>query len=178
MNKGTEQSQDWVTPPWLVAVIEKLAGGKIDLDPCCGRTRKQNPVRAPFVYSEKDDGLSKPWGLPGVRVVYVNHPYKQGDAWVEKAIGEICRFPHLSVWMLGPAFTDQPWYHRALERCASERSIKGRVRFLRPDGSPAGGPRFPSTVFGFDYPSLWLPTPRYVFREVIRRPEKTLDTAA
>jgi len=168
INIATRQDQDWRTPPWLFEVVERLAGGKIDLDPC---SDEHNPLGVAVFYTAKEDGLAMPWclkGPPGTSVVrsvmdptsafplgsgpmrvYINPPYKQVTAWIEKAIREVEANEDLVVYFLVPAFTDQPWYEKALEWATEEWSVKGRVKFLRPDGSPATSPRFPSTLFGF-----------------------------
>jgi phage N-6-adenine-methyltransferase len=148
MNAATRQDQDWRTPPWLFEVVERLAGGKIDLDPC---SDEHNPLGVAVFYTAKEDGLAQPWSRPDVTRVYVNPPYKQVSAWVEKTIREVDANEDLIIYFLVPAFTDQPWYERALAWATEEWSVKGRVRFLRPDGSPATSPRFPSTLFGFGH---------------------------
>lgn len=164
MNAETDQSQDWCTPPWLLAEIVRIAAAPIDLDPCgCQGT---NNLRTPFCWTAREDGLRQSWSNRAeaerpprpedptrpprrIRVVYCNPPYKDAPAWIEKAKAETAGDPELRVFMLLPAFTDQPGYEVALLACGQEWSVKGRVRFLRPDGSVATSPRFPSTIFGF-----------------------------
>jgi hypothetical protein len=154
MNAKTDQSQHWITPGWLKDAVENLGGGRIDLDPCAGPQGSGNPVNARYWYTEADDGLVKPWAIEGVRLVYVNPPYKEARAWKDKALWESGLNHKLLIYFLGPAFTDQTWYHESLMHCGEEWSFKGRVRFLRPDGRPATGPRFPSALFAFG-DSLW-----------------------
>ena len=149
MNAKTDQSQEWRTPRWLLDEVERIVGRKIDLDPCAPADGS-NPVGALAFFTEKEDGLEQDWGGEGVhRLVFVNPPYKQATAWLAKMIIETRRYDSLIVFFLCPAFTDQPWYGTAIASAMDEFSIKGRVRFLRPDGTPATSPRFPSTLFGF-----------------------------
>lgn len=165
MNAETDQSQDWCTPPWILAEIVRIAAAPIDLDPC--GCQGKNNLGTPYCWTAREDGLRQPWSnrekvesarIPGdptdppfrrIRVVYCNPPYKDAHAWIAKARAETAADPELRVFMLLPAFTDQPGYEVALLACGQEWSVKGRVRFLRPDGSAATSPRFPSTVFGF-----------------------------
>ena len=168
MNKKTDQSQDWITPPWLVGVVERLAGGMIDLDPCASAARKpsapgtENPVGARVFLTAEENGLRQPWGEnldPTIRTVYVNPPYKRQQEWVEKVIEETEKSERrLSIWLLGPSFTDQPWYGLALSWATSEWHVRGRVRFLRPGGGQTSSPRFPTVLFGFG-PSIVPPSP-------------------
>jgi len=181
MNAVTEQSQDWRTPPWLFQEVERLAGGPVDLDPC---TDEQNPLGVPFYYTEKENGLKQSWSIKdGAVRVYVNPPYKHALRWTEKAVETVQGNDRIVIYFLLPAFTDQPWYEVALAWCEEEWSVKGRVKFLRPDGRRATSPRFPSTLFGFGrtFGGGRIPLPgdcvkkdgRPVLRGVLRPP---LDT--
>lgn len=89
---------------------------------------------------------------------YANPPYsrRQVARWVAKAdaqaaTGRVC------VTLLVPAATDSPWWHDYVwcnaHGCVNPWVevvfLRGPVRFLRPDGSPAGTPTFASVVVHF-----------------------------
>lgn len=91
-------------------------------------------------FTEKDDGLSKPWS--GERV-FCNPPYgKTLGRWVKKAFDEVYRGQCPLVVMLIPARTDTLWFHNYIYHKAEVRFIKGRLRF---NGHTVNAP-FPSMI--------------------------------
>lgn len=93
------------------------------------------------------NGLTGPWDAR----TWCNPPYGRGmGAWVRKASEEVAsgRCP-LAVLLL-PARTDTAWFHDyCLNRKGVEvRFLRGRVRFVLPDGARNAAP-FPSILVIF-----------------------------
>ena len=85
-------------------------------------------------------GLDRPWGQSS----FVNPPYAQIKAWMEKGIAEYRQGK--TVVFLIPARTDTRWFHDHVLPFASEiRFVKGRLKF---GGAKTGAP-FPSMVVIF-----------------------------
>jgi len=61
--------------------------------------------------------------------------------WLEKF------FLHSGI-ALTPDRTSAPWYHYALQKSSSFLIVKGKVKFLRPDGTKGKSPSTGTTLFG------------------------------
>lgn len=84
------------------------------------------------------DGLTYAWG--GQRV-FMNPPYSRG--FIEKAMTKAAaERNHAEVIVaLIPANTDTRWWHDlVLPNASYIEFLRGRVRFLRPDGTPGDAP--------------------------------------
>ena len=102
-------------------------------DPCpLGYLAASNP----FVLEEEMSGLCIPWA----DFNFVNPPYSEIAAWIEKAYHEarLGKF----VCLLIPARTDTKYFHRFLVRCSTIYFVEGRLKF---NGSKNSAP-FPSMV--------------------------------
>lgn len=124
-------SDEWCTPDWLFRALDAEFG--FDLDPAA---TTKNAKCARF-FTEAEDGLKQSWA--GSRA-FVNPPYSQCRAWVEKALGESA-----SVVMLLPSRTDTDWFHLLLRHRVEIRWFRKRIAFLL-DGVPAESPRFGSLL--------------------------------
>lgn len=111
-------SDHWVSPKDIYNYYKKLCW----YDPC--------PLHASF------DGLSIDWGY----MSYVNPPYSNIGAWVDKSIEEAKKGK--TIVLLVPARTDTKWFHK-LVRCASDiMFIVGRLKF----GNATSSAPFPSCL--------------------------------
>jgi phage N-6-adenine-methyltransferase len=68
------------TPPEVWTPLNRLFN--FDLDPC---TTPDNPLATYYFFTKEDDGLTRPWAP---EKVFVNPPYSDIGAWVDKAVGE------------------------------------------------------------------------------------------
>jgi len=85
-------------------------------------------------------GLDRPWGSS----VFVNPPYSQIKAWIEKGLAE--HRQGKTVVFLIPSRTDTRWFHESILPFASEiRFVKGRLKF---GGAKYNAP-FPSMIVIF-----------------------------
>lgn len=119
----TSERQNWKTPKAFYAALDMEFS--FDFDPC--------PPNPTF------DGLKCEWGKSN----FVNPPYKQIVAWVEKAFQEAQK--KKTVVLLIPSRTDTRWFHDYCMKSTEIRFIKGRLKF---DDQKNPAP-FPSAVVIF-----------------------------
>lgn len=163
----TEESERdcWRTPPDLFARLDKEYG-QFDIDAAATATSALCSIWLGPGSDHAEDALAGAWTwgrltdwryLDTGRVlrVFLNPPYSRCKAFVEKAAWE-AQCGHARTTLLLPATTDVQWWHRLVWDNAARRFRPGveveflkRVKFLRPDGSSAGGPTFGSVVVTF-----------------------------
>ncbi len=117
--------REWATPAQLFARLDREFG--FTLDPCA------TPANAKCrrYFTERDDGLRRPWGRARV---FMNPPYgRELEAWVRKARASADRGA-LVVGLL-PVSTELGWWHEHVVDAGAElRFVRGRIRFVAPDG--------------------------------------------
>lgn len=160
---------EWGTPPKLVRYYaRRWADGGFDLDAAASDALHVCPV----YYTVLDDGLSLPWRGR----VWVNPPYgRVEELWVAKAVREVLAGRADLVVMLLPAKTGKVWFQRYVMGrkggaprgelrlrypCADVDFVKGRVRYVKPDGSPGDVAGFPSVALLFEAWTLGAPARR------------------
>ena len=118
------------TPPDFMDNIYK-AFGEIDLDPCA---HKLSPVlaRRKILASKGGDGLSQTWSG---RLAFVNPPYSCALQWLRRAHEQWSAGHVDTVVCLVPVRTDSAFFHEVLSLDADIFFLKGRVKFLKPDGT-------------------------------------------
>ena len=131
----------WRTPPELFEQINQVCC--FDLD---GAASPENAL-CPYYMSKEDSALSPGRVWPGERV-WVNPPYGKATGRFVAAAREQARKHSKLVVLLVPARTDTRWW----QDCAMDASaiflIRGRIRFLRGDGSDGGGASPQQVLFG------------------------------
>ena len=90
---NNSKNDEWYTPPEIISLVKQAMGGCIDLDPAsCDRA--QDIVKANKYYTNKDNGLTKPWIAKNV---FLNPPYshlskkkrREGSiSWLEHFVSE------------------------------------------------------------------------------------------
>lgn len=140
------QRNEWYTPIRLIDILEE-AVGRFDLDPCAETdVPKLARSRAAVCYSEKDNGLSKPW----FGAVFVNPPYGRGIAkWVKKCRTEYEDGRAETVIALLASRTDTAWWHDHIEGKAMTFFLRGRLKF----GDGKNSAPFPSAIVVWGYDS-------------------------
>lgn len=128
---------DWQTPDDFLDLVRMH--GPIMLDPC---SSADNPTKAANFFTEADDGLERPWDVPGL--IYVNPPYGRELRWwapkiaLEGAGGS-------EIIALLPARTDTNWFQKHIARADVLCFWSGRLTFR---GAPDPA-LFPSVVAYF-----------------------------
>ena len=123
---------EWYTPPDIIERA-RLVMGTIDCDPASSEIANET-VQADTFFTIDDDGLSQTW----MGNVWLNPPYAQpAIAEFAEAVsvkyesGEITR-----ACVLVNNATETNWFQRMLRTCTAVCFIKGRIRFLDPQGNP------------------------------------------
>lgn len=140
-------SDDWYTPPELVAEIEDYLGG-IDLDPCWS---PRSFVKPKIGYTEKDNGLARKWQgtVPDargedveIRTRFVNPPYSHPGPWMR----ELADLHTLPGAIAGTSLalvridTSTWWWQLAWEADAI-CFFRARIPFVRPGSTLRSQPR-------------------------------------
>jgi phage N-6-adenine-methyltransferase len=135
---------EWYTPPGVIAAARRVMGG-IDLDPASNEIA-QRTVQAARYYTRETDGLAQPWGGR----VWMNPPYASDliDKFIAKLVEEIDAGHIEAAIVLVDNKTDTRWFHLAAGASSRICFTRGRIGFLRPDGSP-GAPTNGSALFYF-----------------------------
>ena len=117
---------NWMTPPDLLESLTAEFGEMYD--PC-----PPNPT---------EDGLKLAW--PTDRVCFVNPPYSQMKEWVKKSHDEWRAGS--TVILLIPPRTCTRYFHDYINERAEVRFIKGRLKFVHPNGEDSKSAPFPSIL--------------------------------
>lgn len=98
-------------------------------------------------FTEHDDSLTKEWGFSN----WLNPPYSQTSAWVDKAIEQTSDLSGRIVVMLLPAATSVSWFEKALKNCSECHIITGRIGLISSEtNEPVNNNNIGSVVFVFD----------------------------
>jgi phage N-6-adenine-methyltransferase len=138
--KWTGDAESYTPKEYIELAREVM--GSIDTDPAsCDNAQKI--VQASVYYTMEDDGLIRDW----VGNVFINPPYSYGvvDRFVEKLLDEIEEGNVNQCILLTNNNTDTAWFRDAALRSDLICFTKGRVNFVKADGSktsPTNGQAF------------------------------------
>tara|TARA_R110000824_G_scaffold356193_1_gene543400 strand:- start:648 stop:1175 length:528 start_codon:yes stop_codon:yes gene_type:complete len=125
--------QCWRTPTALFDRLNEEFGFTIDAAALKDSALCEEWFGPDHPIGYRRDALAQPWN----GVVWCNPPYGRGvNKWVEKCAAEAKRGS--TVVLLIMANTDTTYFHEHGWKATEIRLIRGRVKFLRKDGSPAG----------------------------------------
>ena len=116
--------------------------GGIDLDPASCHSANV-AVGAAAILTRDDDGIATPW--PPGRSVWLNPPYESRS--VLGFVRRACEHDGPAV-VLTNAAIDTAWGGALLGNAAAVCLVRGRLRFLQPDGTPGPNPAHASMVVG------------------------------
>lgn len=128
--KSSSYSDEWYTPKFIIDSL-----GKFDLDPCAPSV----PLfkTAEVMYNEFDDGLSQKWEGR----VWLNPPYSR------PLISKFMR--RMAEHNRGTALIFSRTDTEVFGRATAVKFLKGRIKFLRPDGTEAGTPGCGSVLIAY-----------------------------
>lgn len=152
-----DEKDMWQTPPDLFSRIS-AEYGPFAIDAAAnGRNRHCARWFGPGSNLGVEDALAVPW-WDYARKIWCNPPYSRGmvSAFVKQG-WEAARFNGTQSTFLLPSTTETHWWHsfvydvdrRRFRPGVEVEFIKGRVRFVRPDGTQAGAGGFGSVVVTF-----------------------------
>ncbi len=130
------KSDEWYTPEWLLDAFDC----HFDLDPCS--PGENHWVQATKVYTKNDNGLAQDWGN---NLVFMNPPYggrNEHIPWLKKFLS------HGNGIGIVKSDTSTAWFHEYITKMDTLIFTKGRVSFIRPDGTEGSGPGSGSVIFG------------------------------
>ena len=134
MSSVTDQ---WGTPDDLFAELDTEFNFTLD---ACASTWNH---KVDNYYDEAQNGLEQPW----TGVVWCNPPYGRAIRnWIQK--GYESSVAGATVVMLIPARTDTSYWHDYVMR-GDIRFLRGRIKFVQPDGTATNPAPFPSAVVIF-----------------------------
>ncbi|TKX60663.1 hypothetical protein EXE48_11870 [Halorubrum sp. ASP1] len=117
------------TPEEIMSVLIGALGRLFDLDPCSGA---ENTEIAKRVFTESDNGLSKPW----YGRIWLNPPYSDIDPWFDKAVSEVNSGRAEFVLALIPSYgLSADWFHDHASDASILAPIDGRLNFTNTDGA-------------------------------------------
>lgn len=138
----------WNTPPEILALVRKLAGGQIALDPCSNDHSQTEPAIRGL---KENDGLGATWDLVLRRyglargLIFVNPPFDHKT--LARVVNSCIAYSHpAQVVLLAPTKSDQDWFQRSLRTAQACCFIGGRVKFWR-EGKPSPGSAFACVLF-------------------------------
>lgn len=139
MNTSFERAKnttdEWYTPK---AIIDSL--GVFDMDPCA-------PVKplyqtATVMYNKNDDGLQKEWQGR----IWLNPPYSR--PLIEKFCKRMAEHNN-GIALLFNRMDSAMMQDVVLKKASAMKVLKGRIKFLRPDGTQGDSPGCGSILFAF-----------------------------
>lgn len=139
----------WLTPENVLEPIRKYFGGEIPLDPA---TQPNNPTKAQHFYTEQTNGLDQEWNWG----TFVNPPYgKVIRDWCHKIGEESIRKKDRAILALMPCGSGRPgtryWQSSIFQpQLNAICYLKGRLQFMRGDGTVAKNNTYPSHILGFN----------------------------
>lgn len=138
-HETTGQSDEWFTPPWLFDSL----GIKFDLDPCWPDPRLG--YKGPYTPCKKiiwDGGQYANWRGS----VWLNPPYGGRNAitsWLQKLA------EHGDGIALVPNRTGANWWQDFAQQADALLFVRGKIRFLRPDGTEGKNPGYGNVLMAF-----------------------------
>ena len=133
--KSASYSDEWYTPKFIMDSL-----GEFDLDPCAPSV----PLfkTAEIMYNEFDDGLTQKWEGR----VWLNPPYSR--PLITKFMRRMTE--HNRGTALIFSRTDTELFHtEVFGKASAVKFLKGRIKFLKPDGTEAGSPGCGSVLIAY-----------------------------
>lgn len=133
--KSSSYSDEWYTPKFIIDSL-----GKFDLDPCAPGV----PLfkTAEVMYNEFDDGLAQKWKGR----VWLNPPYSR--PLITKFMRRMTEHNRGTALIFSRTDTEL-FQTEVFNKAAAVKFLKGRIKFLKPDGTEAGSPGCGSVLIAY-----------------------------
>ena len=142
INAGMMSSElpNWGTPQELFDELNKEFNFTLDV---CAEDWN---AKCDEFFTKETDGLNAAWGGA---TCWMNPPYgREIKDWMSKAVKEWKT--GAKVVCLVPARTDTAWWHDYAMQ-GDIRFLRGRIKFVHPDGTTKQSAPFPSAIVVFDH---------------------------
>ena len=141
----SSRAHDWRTPPEVFQAIEQLSSNPFTIDAAAQKGHELAPIGFGPGQARADALSPEPWGGAHDRV-WLNPPYGRDLAkFVHRAFFEAANHG-VNTMLLVPARTDTNWWQVAMAYADVIYFVKGRIKFLRADGTTSETAPFPSAV--------------------------------
>jgi len=140
-------SGEWYTPPKFVALVKRVFGGKIGLDPASCEEANSRWLRARTFYTKEQNGLTQPWRGK----VYLNPPFQTEfmGPFVNKLVTERENGNVSEAIMLCSLWPEKKWFWPILDHAALLCLPRDYVSYIPPGkDKPTGHPKLAS-VFSY-----------------------------
>ena len=133
--KSDSYSDEWYTPKFIIDSL-----GEFDLDPCAPSV----PIfkTAEVMYNEFDDGLAQKWKGR----VWLNPPYSR--PLISKFMRRMAEHNRGTALIFSRTDTEL-FQTEVFDKASAVKFLKGRIKFLRPDGTEAGTPGCGSVLIAY-----------------------------
>jgi phage N-6-adenine-methyltransferase len=136
--------QNWRTPKWLFDALNAKYG-PFTLDAAADYINHL----CDSYYSEEHSGLLHTWH--DHKKVFVNPPFTNMRAWVDKALYEH-EFNNVDTVMIAPGNISSSWFHRAVNSGAAQALLPNkRIAFVNPEDPAKVSPDRDSIILHFNH---------------------------
>ena len=122
---NSDESQEWGTPTELFWKICQDFNVRPLVDACASSKN----YKCSWWIEKATDGLKVNWNYD----TFINPPYRDVALWIKKAYEEHIK-NNITVVALIFSKTDTKFWHSYIENKAEVHFIKGRIKFIKPDG--------------------------------------------
>lgn len=129
-------SDEWLTPRYITDTL-----GPFDLDPCSPGDRRPWDTAA-LHYSAEVDGLRQQWSGR----VWLNPPYSDAGRWIAR----LAQHGHGTALIFARTET-RMWHEHIWPHATALLFLRGRLRFCRVTGKPAGTAAAPSVLVAYGH---------------------------
>lgn len=138
-------NQEWYTPSDIIDAARAVLG-EITLDPASSETANKI-VKAKKYYTKYNDGLTKKWSGN----VWMNPPYTSNTIhkFTSKLVEHITSGDIKTACVLANNATETLWFQQILAHCTAVCFVRGRIKFIDPDGVSSGTPLQGQAIFYF-----------------------------
>jgi len=144
-----EDTDTRLTPEWVIAPVQRLAGGTFDLDPCTIDGKTFVNAKHTYTMERDEDGLDLDWHMVlgnRIRTIWVNPPFTDTAPWIRKALDTVAERPEIAIWMLLPSTTFGTPAAEMLEDSNGYVYLRRRAQFLTRDLVPLIGSAEEGTI--------------------------------
>ena len=135
-HETTSQTDEWYTPSWIFDALDVT----FDMDPCCPHPNEWVPAK--HYLTKEDNGLEENW----YGSVWLNPPFGKRNGirpWLERLA------EHGNGIAIVPNRTATDWWQDYAERADALLFVRGKIRFIRPDGSEGKSPGYGNVLMAF-----------------------------